>query len=952
MAYVEQYYSNWRDSKGKEHEVKLLLEGGSSGIIGIPAVQGIAWTDDIKGGKQFQIKNQIAGNGILFNFVVEEADISDYDDIFESQYKDWKIEKYFDSSLEWVGWLQPDNFRRPLVAKGGKYYISLSAVDGLANLKNIEFVNASDGSQYEDRVTIMTTIKRALEHVGFELDFRVQLATWCSNDSLMVSTDCAFDKATCDSRRFRKTKEGRFVNTNCYQVISELLEPFNCYLIQSRGEYWIINPRDYDVPVFKILWSTLAIDSNPTIDSRTDITAAETETMRTIGEVQRIAPLKEIGVSFRDRAIGSNLLSNGDFAIGNTDEWNNRAAPADWGIFEVASFGSDFELKTANPDAMGTPTEPLSFYSDVHHVVIRGDSDQIEVTFKVRCSSLTMDGAFAGESWEEAVEVTCQLRKTTASGSIIIAANPYPINLRDVNSVYTLYTFFFNITEEDDYFVEFSMNKLADNWGDYQLIDLRYDDIFVVIKHSTGEDITFDKHYKITNTDSNFIGVEDIELNFGDSVSDGDIAAFKILGTRTETWNRWLQTEDISLNILAGQNIIEDHQKYKDYLRLSIIDNFVNDTPRLFPHRLISIGSPNYRMVSQKSIYGGGQRKILKVELVELGTSGVGTSVQPTGLSSVDGAGSYSTPFAGAVAVPPTSPPTSGVTDHGGLTGREEPNAHVRYEPHDNKIWYVNLNDGLDTNTGLSVNLPLLTLQKAIDLRDVDAVDHGIINILTPGVITGISFPLSTKETTVIGIGGSIEVNINATVTDRNVLNIVNCFFNMAVVQTGANVCRIELYQCSSNFTADSVINDPLKATLVLDKSTSLTILRSFNGWINAKFNSYVQIQGAIFGNVTIYKLLAQLGSELEVINGTNTITTFELFRSMLVMPSGLTLNVVTFTDRLGIFQIEGATLNVTGSRTTIPGQFAFGTKELNEWYVKKSGSDTAGIGDGSQGTP
>ena len=942
MAYVEQYYSNWRDSKGKEHEVKLLLEGGSSGIIGIPAVQGIAWTDDIKGGKQFQIKNQIAGNGILFNFVVEEVDISDYDDIFESQYKDWKIEKYFDSSLEWVGWLQPDNFRRPLVAKGGKYYISLSAVDGLANLKKIEFVNASDGSQYEDRVTIMTTIKRALEHVGFELDFRVQLATWCSNDSLMLSTDCALDKATCDSRRFRKTKEGRFVNTNCYQVISELLKPFNCHLIQSQGEYWIVNPRDYFVDTFKILWSDLTIDSTSLIDSRTDITAAETDTMRTIGEVQRIAPLEQINVSFRDRNIGDSLLSNGDFAIGNTDEWVNRAG-ADWGVFSLVAHGDDNELYCLHRDTVdGTPTEPISFYSVAQHVVPRGDADILSVLFKVRCTQITMDPGFSGSSWQESVQLVCQLRKGSPTG-VVISSISYPfLPLKRTDTAYTIYQSDFNISVEDDYYIEFITDKVAINWSDYDFINLRFDEFSIITQYSTGDDITFDKHYKITNTDSSFIGVEKIELNFGDSVSDSDIASFQIGGIRTETWNRWLKNEDISINILAGQNIIENYSKYKNYRRLVLFDDW-EANPRLFPHRLIVISGVTYQIVSWKVIYKILMPKTIEVDLVELLSDVVTTSVLEEGLNTVDGVSNPGSIFVNNPI--PQGPP--GVSDHGGLTGREEPNAHVRYEPHDNKIWYVNLNDGLDTNTGLSVNLPLLTLQKAIDLRDADAVDHGVIYILTSGVILGIVFSLSTKETTIIGAGELGAVNITATVTDRTILNVINCTFNMTVIQTGTNICRIELYQCSSSFTVDSVINDPTKVTLILDKSTSLSVLRSFNGLIAMKYNSYIQIQD-IFGAITIYKLTTEHGAEIEIINGTHTFTTFQLYRSMLIVASGLTLNIVTFTDKLGIFQIEGATLNVTGSRTTIPGQFANEFEKIHDykiWYVDGDNGSAANPG-------
>jgi hypothetical protein len=157
MAYVEEYFLQWDDKGGTTHQVKLLLEGGAGPTSEIIYTQTIPYTHQVRGGKDFPIENQIAGSEINVNFIVDEAQISDIDAIFESNYKDWKVEHYYNSVLEWVGWLQPENFSRQYIADAGWYRITLSAVDGLANLKNIEFVNASDGSQYEDRVTIMTT---------------------------------------------------------------------------------------------------------------------------------------------------------------------------------------------------------------------------------------------------------------------------------------------------------------------------------------------------------------------------------------------------------------------------------------------------------------------------------------------------------------------------------------------------------------------------------------------------------------------------------------------------------------------------------------------------------------------------------------------------------------------------------------------------------------------------
>ena len=125
MAYVEVYNGIWYDFGGTEHEIKLLKEGGSN-VGAIAQMQTIPYVHTVRGGKTMPLKNQIAGSEIKFNFVVPSADINDFDAIFESNYKDWKIEHYYDSALDWVGWLQPDNFSRKWIKEGDHYFFSLS----------------------------------------------------------------------------------------------------------------------------------------------------------------------------------------------------------------------------------------------------------------------------------------------------------------------------------------------------------------------------------------------------------------------------------------------------------------------------------------------------------------------------------------------------------------------------------------------------------------------------------------------------------------------------------------------------------------------------------------------------------------------------------------------------------------------------------------------------------
>ena len=780
MAFVEVYNATWDDFGGTEHEIKLLQEGGSN-VGTIDILQTTPYSRSISGGKKAQLENQIFGTEIRFNFVVASADIAAFDAILESNYKEWKIEHYYNSSLDFVGYLQPDNFSREYIKNGDYYFISYSAVDGLANLKNVEFTDVSDGSQFDDRVTIMTTLKRALLHIGFELDFRVQLGTFCTNDSLMTSTDCALDKVTHDSRRFQKTKDGRLTNTNIYKVISELLEPFNCYLIQSQAQYWIINTREDNSFYFPIPWTTLTVGARTASDLKIDISGTEDFTNR--GNFQKIRPLETVGATFRDRNVKDSSLTNGDFHENNTDEWN---AGADIHQFLTVAFESNFELKTTvNVLVSGVPSDTPNFWSDAQAIVIRGDADQIQVEFKIRCPAITMSGSFSGDTWNERVKVTCQIRKGTFDGDIISSGQSEIIIGRD-QSAYTNYKYFFDITEDDDYFVEFLIDKMTDNsWSDYDYIEIRFDDFKIIAAFSTGEDITFDKYHKVSNADSSFTDFLDVDIQFGDSASDSDIGALKISGTRTETWSRFGKSEDTSINFLVAKNIIENFSKYKDYIRLTIID----DTDRILPHSIIQLGSSNYQIVSQIATFKGGLRKELKVELMEILNAAVNVTINEVGLSSVDGDGGSSSPFEDAVTNPSTNP------SHPGLVG---------------SLQQVTTVGNLTTNNiGITSNdVSYFAGTGGLAIGKTSVGGGLILDILGNVLVTG-----TLNATTNLQEGGTNLSNIYApisTVSSQWTTSGSDIYFNGGNVGIGtaSPTVKLDIYENVNGLTQIRIIND------------------------------------------------------------------------------------------------------------------------------------------------
>ena len=89
----------------------------------------------------------------------------------------------------------------------------------------------------------------------------------------------------------------------------------------------------------------------------------------------------------------------------------------------------------------------------------------------------------------------------------------------------------------------------------------------------------------------------------------------------------------VTINGFDGQNAIENHSEYKDYLNIEIFDPDEN----IKPYSLLTVDGKDYQIVSSNSIDGNGLIKVLEVELVEVLNTAVNTSVTSQNLTSVDG---------------------------------------------------------------------------------------------------------------------------------------------------------------------------------------------------------------------------------------------------------------------------------------------------------------------------
>ncbi|MCH8170036.1 MAG: hypothetical protein IIB07_02750, partial [Bacteroidetes bacterium] len=200
----------------------------------------------------------------------------------------------------WTGWIKPENLTKDYILD--QYELSVSATDGLADLKDVEFNNFNTGNPYVDRATVLVSVRRILEHIEILLGFKIQLGVY--ETVLMTNSQNAIEKATIDSLRFTKIVDGREVQKNCFLVLEEILRTFGVVMFQSEGFWWIQSKRERNSNVFEYN-SAGTLQSTTLIDVSYDITNFD---FRGGNSLERLPPIKQFETTLKNKNI--NLYLN------------------------------------------------------------------------------------------------------------------------------------------------------------------------------------------------------------------------------------------------------------------------------------------------------------------------------------------------------------------------------------------------------------------------------------------------------------------------------------------------------------------------------------------------------------------------------------------------------------------------------------------------------------------
>ena len=258
-------------------------------------------------------------------------------------------------------------------------------------------------------------------------------------------------------------------------------------------------------------------------------------------------------------------------------------------------------------------------------------------------------------------------------------------------------------------------------------------------------------------------------------------------------------------------------------------------------------------------------------------------------------------------------------------------------DEHDYKIWYVDGNNGKDTNTG-TFSKPFETLQAAYDARVADTyAGVGQIKIMTSGSYGTLNIADDQTYKTEF-IGEVDEVSITTlSYTDSRYASFKNLTISTLDYNQVAATTVFEGTDVLINDVTGAIVSH-VQTVLVIQGPLSKINIDASTPDINITCN-----QGARFETFGTFALTDVFGDRgyFKIKHAGCTIGDFNINGGEVWMDGSGTLEVTTEFTHDGVAFINKDAITISGTDTLVTGEWAEGGgPELTAWYVNKSGSD------------
>lgn len=160
-----------------------------------------------------------------------------FNELFQGDDRKYLVNHYVDSDLYWTGYIVPEFHSEPYLFE--PYVLSITASDGLGEIKNADFKDTNDNT-FKGDLSCILIIAEILKKTGLTINIRSGINVFDSGMDTDPEDD-PLEQAYVDSRIYYSVKK---VPDKCDEVIRTILDPFRAQLFQSMGVWWVIRLSD------------------------------------------------------------------------------------------------------------------------------------------------------------------------------------------------------------------------------------------------------------------------------------------------------------------------------------------------------------------------------------------------------------------------------------------------------------------------------------------------------------------------------------------------------------------------------------------------------------------------------------------------------------------------------------------------------------------------------------
>jgi hypothetical protein len=623
MAYVKKFeYSHYDFHDAIHYEIELLKDGAAAGSTSIQKGTGNP-TRYLTSRSGRTDNAMVIGSEFKFSFVIDREDLSDYDELFESEYKDWRLDAYRDSTLFWRGYVQPDALKRSLV--GNRFIIDVSATDALKDLSNEEF--RDDGNLVIGKKHLMYILKTALAPLGIELPFKIQLGTY--ETTYGSSTSNCLYTTFIYAERFISMESGRTRVKSCLEVLEEAFKDFNVELQQVDGYYYLKAKHEAASYYYQYTW---ALGAQGRIAADVILGTSDWK-VEGDPDLSLVNPLRKVNITHRNRNLGGDVVAD-------LDVWESGSP---WSItpwYDEYTEDGGTTLVIPDDDTLYylAKRDVFELTDDVELTKVT-DTDYIRISMSVKIRNLDTDYL----SNIEYTIVRIYIDHVT-EGSEYLAAYGYLEENRWIQ-IETNNTSANHITDTGDFNVRVEMEAIVKGGGSLNYScevlfrDVHISKITIADEGEIVEDVSYDEFTEVVSALEGREVLE-IETLFGDTYQSEDLGAYYVdtAGAENSTyWCRYGKSEAIPLVEIYGLALLTDRQRFKEFISGL---NYKDVDDELRPNSVVAInrgdgaGTRYYRVLAYEKSF---ITNMVKVRLEEMLFDNISYTSTRIILSSVDG---------------------------------------------------------------------------------------------------------------------------------------------------------------------------------------------------------------------------------------------------------------------------------------------------------------------------